>query len=126
LEVGVQASCRENTLRADHTPYNGGVEEHTTIGTIEFVGLVLGANICDSAAESPFKHCNLYDAGPKGGDCLCHEHGTRGDFHVLAQFEVLGEVETLCHGYVAVGLEEHHGEWAAGLNVASDEFALAC
>ena len=63
------------------------------------------------------------DAGPDGGDGLGQEHRAWRNFHVLAEFEILGEVEALSHGYVAVGLEKHHSEWFAGLDVASHELA---
>jgi len=54
---------------------------------------------------------------------LGHEHGPWWNLHVLAQFEILGEVETLSHRDVAVGFEQHHGNWAAGLDVAGYELA---
>lgn len=85
---------------------------------------MLGADVGNGAAEGPFEHGNLYDAGPEGGDGLGNEHAAGWDFHVLTEFEILGEVEALGHGYVAVGFEQHHGDGAAGLDVACDEFAV--
>ena len=84
--------------------------------------MVFSADVLDRAAQSPLEHGHLHDAGPEGGDCLRGEHGSWGDFHVLAQFKILGEVETLRHGNVAVGFEEHHCDGAAGLDVSGYEF----
>ncbi len=64
LKIGVDRSRREDALRADETPDDRSVEEDAAVRAIEFVGLVLGANICDSAAKSPFEDCDLDDASP--------------------------------------------------------------
>lgn len=85
---------------------------------------MFGADVRDRAAEGPFEDADLHDAGPDGGDGLRHEHGSPWDLHVLAEFEILGEVEALSHGDIAVGLEEHHGYRAAGLDVSSYEFPV--
>lgn len=45
LEIGVYRAGREDALRTNETPDDGSVEEDTTVGAIEFVDLVLGANI---------------------------------------------------------------------------------
>lgn len=124
LEVGVDGARGEDALGPDEPPDDGGVEEDAAVGAVEFVGLVLGADVGDGAAEGPFQDGDLHDAGPEGGDGLGHEHGAPGDLHVLAQFEVLGEVEALGHGDVAVGLEEHHGYRTAGLDVAGHELPV--
>ncbi len=122
LEIGVDGARGEDALGADETPDDGGVEEDATVGAVELVGLVLGANVCDGTAKRPFEDGDLDDAGPKSGDGLRHEHGAPWDLHVLAQFEILGEVEALCHCNVAIGLEEHHGHGATWLDVSSYEF----
>ena len=74
LEVSVDGSRGEDALGADETPDDGGVEEDAAVGAVELVGLVLGANVRDGAAERPFEDGDLDDAGPKGGDGLRHEH----------------------------------------------------
>ena len=84
LQVGVDASGGEDALGTDQAPDDGGVEEDTAVGTVEFVGLVFGADVCDCAAKCPFEDADLDDAGPEGGDRLGHEHGSGGNFHVLA------------------------------------------
>ena len=84
LEVGVDGSGGEDALRADETPDDGSVEKDTAVGAIELVGLVFGADVGNGAAESPFEHGDLDDAGPESGDGLGHEHGTPWNLHVLA------------------------------------------
>lgn len=124
VEVCVEGAWGEDALGADEAPDDGGVEEDAAVGAGEAVGLVLGADVFDGVGEEgPAEDGDLDEAGPDGGDGLGEEHGARGDLHVLAEFEVLGEVEALGHGYVAVGFEEHHGEGFAGLDVAGHEFA---
>ena len=84
LEVGVDGSRREDALRTDKTPDNGSVKKDTAVGAIELVGLVFGADVGNSSAESPFEDGDLDDAGPDGSDGLGHEHGTPWNLHVLA------------------------------------------
>ena len=84
---------------------------------------MFGADVGNGAAESPLKDGDLDDAGPDSGDGLGHEHGPPWNLHVLAQFQILGEVETLGHCDVAVGLEKHHGHRTARLNVSGYEFS---
>ena len=124
LEVCVDGARAEDPLWAYQAPYDGSVEEDTAVGAIEFVGLVLGADVRDGAAEGPAEDGDLHDGGPEGGDGLSYEHGTPGNFHVHAEFEILGEVEALGHGDVAVGLEEHHCDGPAGLDVSRYELAV--
>lgn len=84
LEVGVEGARGEDALGADEAPDDGGVEEDAAVGAVELAALVLGADVCDGAAEGPFEDADLDDGGPDGGDGLRHEHGTPGDLHVLA------------------------------------------
>lgn len=122
MEVGVDTAGGENALRSDETPDDGSVEEDAAIGAVELVDLVLGADVRDGAAKSPFEDCDLDDASPEGGDSLRPKHGPPWDLHILAQFQILYEIEALSHGDVAVGLEEHHGHWTARLDVTSQKF----
>lgn len=108
MEVHVDATWGEDALRPDETPDDGSVEEDAAVGAVELVGLVLGADILDGAAKGPLQDRHFHDAGPEGGDGLGHKHGTDGNLHVLAQLQILGEVEPLRHRDVAVGFEEHH------------------
>ena len=123
LEVLIETADGENALGADEPPDDGGVEEDAAIGTVELVGLVFGADVGDGAAESPFQNADLHNTGPEGGNGLGHEHGAGRDLHVLADFQILGEVETLSHCDVAVRLEKHHSYGTTWLYVARDEFA---
>ena len=83
LEVLIEAADGEDALGADQAPDDGGVEEDAAVGAVELVGLVFRADVGDGA-EGPFEDADLDDGGPEGGDGLGHEHGARGDLHVLA------------------------------------------
>lgn len=84
------------------------------------LGLVTFTDVFD-VVQGKVEDGDLDEAGKGGGDDLGHEHGARGDLHVVAELEVADKGEGLGHGYVAVGLEEHEGQGAAGLDVAVDE-----
>ena len=86
---------------------------------------MLRANFVDGTGkEGPAEDGDLDEGGPYGGDGLGEEHGARRNLHVLAKFEILGEVETLGHSDIAVGFEKHHGEGFAWLDVAGHEFTV--
>ena len=126
MEVCIEGARAEDSLRADQPPDDGSIEEDPTVGAVEFVGLVFGTDVGNSAAESPAEDGDLHDGGPEGGDRLGHEHRAPGDLHVHAEFKILGEVETLGHGDVAIRLEQHHCDRSTGLDVAGDELAGTC
>lgn len=44
------------------------------------------------------------------------------DLHVMTQFEVRTECESLGHGDVTPGLEHHHGDRTTGESVSDDQF----
>ena len=92
LQVGVYASWREDALRTDQAPDDGGVEKDTPIGTIEFVGLVFGTDVCDCSTKGPLKYTHLDDTGPECCNSLGHEHRAWWNLHILSQFEVLREI----------------------------------
>lgn len=122
LEVGVDGAGGEDALRADETPDDGSVEEDSTVGAVELVDLVLGADVRDGAAKCPFEDCDLDDTSPDSGNSLRHEHRPPWDLHILAELQVLNKVESLSHCDVAVCFKEHHCHWTAWLNVTSQEF----
>ena len=126
MEVCIEGAETEDSLWADQPPDDGRIEEDATVGAVEFVGLVFGTDVGDGATECPAEDGDLYDGGPEGGDGLGHEHGTPGNFHVHAELKILGEVEALGHGNVAIRLEEHHCNRATGLDVSRDELARIC
>jgi len=64
---------------------DGGVEENAAVGTGEIVYLAGLANVF-YMAKSPFHYCELYDAGPEGGDYLSEEGYALGDFEIEAEF----------------------------------------
>lgn len=51
------------------------------------------------------------------------EHDSRRNFHVVPQFEIGGEFDALCGGYVAVRDENHVGDGAAREYDAAYELA---
>ena len=59
LKVDVDATGRENALRANETPDDGGVEEDSSVRAGEAVLLVLGADAFDRSSEAPFKDSDL-------------------------------------------------------------------
>ena len=122
LQDAVDLAGAEDTGWANGTPDNGGGVEDlgTRAGKGEF--LFVGADVGD-VAESPVEDRDLDDGGPEHGDALSHEHGAGRDLHVMAHLEILEKVQSLGHGNVAVALEHHSGERAAGLHVAEDEFS---
>ena len=120
-EAGIDLTRAEDTAWPDESPDNAGVEEDAGLRAGEVTALVPGADVGD-CAKGPVHDADLHEAGPDGGDDLRHEHGSRGNFHVVAELEVLDERYSLAHGYVPVCFEEHHGNGAAGLHVANDEF----
>lgn len=73
--------------------------------------------------EHPVENADLGDGGDERGDDLDEEHDARWNLHVVAEFEVGGELDTLGGGDVAVGDEEHVGDGAAGEDGAADELA---
>ena len=120
-QVAVELAGGENAGGADETPDDGGGEEDAAVGALEVVLVVGGADVFD-VSEGPVEDADLHEAGPDGGDHLAREEHARRHFHVVAEFEVGGEGQSLGHGDVAVGFEEHHGDWPARLHVADDEF----
>ena len=120
-EVVVDLAGGEDAGGADETPDDGGGEEDAAVGALEVVDVFGRADVVD-VGEGPVEDADLDEAGPDGGDHLAGEEHAGRDFHVVAELEVGGEGEGLRHGDVAVRLEEHHGDGAAGLHVADDEF----
>jgi len=120
LQDSVNLTWAENTSWANGTPYDGcGVEDSSTWAGV-LILLVVIADVWN-VAHSPVVDCNLYDGRPEDGDALSPEHGAGRHFHVMPHLEILQEVKRLGHADVAVALEDHHGDWAAGKHVTDDE-----
>ncbi|KAH6607395.1 hypothetical protein Trco_003708 [Trichoderma cornu-damae] len=121
LQGGVEGAVAEDAGGADGAPDDGGRVEDAAAGARVVVLLVHGADVGD-VAQGPVHDGNLHNGGPHGGDELRREHDAGGHLHVVAELEVLGKVQGLGHGDVAVVFEHHHGEGPAGNHVADDEF----
>lgn len=120
-EGGVDAADGVETTGADEAPDDGGGVDGSTVGTGEAVGLVGGADVLD-VAEHPDGDAGLGEGAEDGGEALGHEEGARGDFEVVAEFHVHGEVDTLADDVGAEDFEDHVGEGFAFEHVAADEF----
>lgn len=112
----------EELAHADNTPQDRAVEVHPSNGAGESVDGLAGAQALH-VGKHPVQHANLRDRGHERGDDLDGEHDAWGDLHVVAQFEVGGELDALRRGDVAVGDEDHVGDGAAGEDGAADELA---
>lgn len=120
-QTGVDLPGAEDTAGSDEAPDDAGVEEDACLWASEMIGLPPRADVSD-ATEGPIHYTNLHKAGPDSGNGLRHEHGTGWNFHVVTQFQVLYEVNSLNHGDVAISLEQHHRSRPTGLHVPNYEF----
>ena len=75
---------------------------HAGEGAGEAVDGGWGAEVGD-VGEGPVQDADLDDAGDEGGGQLDFEEELGRDLHVVAEFEVRGEFDTLRGGDVAVG-----------------------
>lgn len=61
---------------------------------------------------------------------LCHEHCSRWNFHVVTEFEVLEEGDSLCHTNVSIHLKAHVSNrisWVyVSNNVLGDDVQARC
>lgn len=103
-QAGVDLARAEHSGGADEAPDHGGGEEDSPARAGEVFGLGGCADILDRA-EGVVEHRDLDEAGEGGCHDLAHEHGPRGDLHVVPELEVAYEAEGLGHCYVAEGFE---------------------
>lgn len=57
------------------------------------------------------------------GHHLRHEHGARRNLHVVAKLQIRHERQSLAHGDVAKGLEDHERQGPSGLDVTKNELS---
>lgn len=122
LQITVHCVSREEMLGADSTPDDARVVERLDVRAGEEAGGLVGANVLDGA-HSPLDGGQLAQTRPDGGNELGGEHRSLRDMHVVAELEILAEVQRLRHDDVSEGLEHHHSDGVAGLNVSDDEFS---
>jgi len=79
---------REDALRTEEAPDDGCTEEGFGGGTAEVRLLLEGADVLD-VGEGEVEHCDLDEAGDRGGYDLGHEHRLGRDFHVVAAESLL-------------------------------------
>ena len=107
---------------ANDAPDDGGRAKHLSAGAAEVVLLVGGAHVVD-VGEHPCLDTELNCSGNNGCDNLGPEHGPRGDFHVVAKFEVRRELDALGRGDIAVCDEHHIGNGTAREHGATNQLA---
>lgn len=86
---------------------------------VDGLGRAEALDVC----KHPVEDADLGDGGDESGDDLDEEHDARGDFHVVPELEVGGELDALGGGDVAIGDKDHVGDGAAGKGDAADELA---
>lgn len=120
LQRCVESSVAEDASGSDGAPDDRGrVEDAATRARIA-VFLLLIADVGD-VTQSPVHDGNLHDSRPDRGQKLRREHDARGHLHVMAELQILGKIQGLGHGNVAIVLEHHHGQGPAGDHVPNDE-----
>ncbi|KFX87945.1 hypothetical protein V490_07934, partial [Pseudogymnoascus sp. VKM F-3557] len=124
LALGEHARQRveeaRHATRADDAEDDRGVEG-AAAGRADEAVSVPGLADAVNGPEGPFHDGDVDNASPNGGDELGGQHGAGRDLHVMAELQVLGEEETLIHRGIAVGLEQHHRDGAAGEHKADNE-----
>ena len=100
----VHLAVRELALRTNDTPDDGRRAEDGRAGAGEAALGLARANALD-VREQPRLHAKLHSAGDDGRNDLAPEHRARGDLHVVAELEILRELQGLSHGDVAPGLD---------------------
>lgn len=71
--------------------------------------------------KHPVEHANLGKGRDNRGDHLNRKEGPRWNLHVMSEFEVGGEFESLHGCDIAVGDEYHVGDGTAGEECAADK-----
>ena len=109
-------------LGADSTPDDTGVVECLDVRASKRASCGRCAYALD-CSHCPFDCGKLAQARPYGGHQLCGEKRALGYVHVVANFQVLAKVQRLRHDDVTKGLEHHHGDGVARLDVSNDELS---
>jgi len=112
----------EHEPRADDTPNDAGSSEDLGARADESVFLIRGAEVLD-IGEHPGLDTQLDGTSNYCRDDLAPEHGSGRDLHVMAQFEVRGELQGLGHGDVTPGLEHHHRDRMSREGIANNELS---
>lgn len=120
LQVLVNRITRKQMLRSDGAPDDRGVVEGLDVVAGKEVGRFSRADALD-AAQRPLHGSQLAEARPHCCHKLSREHRSLRHVHVVAELEVLAEVQRLCHGDVSHRLEHHHGDRVSRLQVSDDE-----
>lgn len=120
-ESVVDLSMRELECWTNDSPNDRCCSEHLSAGANESILLMRRAHALN-VGEHPSLDTELHGTGENGGYNLTPEHGARRNFHVVTEFEIAGEVESLSHRDITPGFEHHHGDGVARESVSDDKF----
>lgn len=120
LQVLVDGISGEQVLRPNGTPDDRGVVERLDVRAGKVAGSCRSANAFDGA-KCPLHRSELTETRPDGCNGLRGEQRALWNVHVVAELQVLTEVQCLSHDNVAKRLEHHHGDGVAGLKITDDE-----
>ena len=120
VELGIQLSGTECSLRTDRSPNDGRSTESLCTGASPDGRGRVADTV--NVVKDPGLHEDLNDSGDSGGGTLAPEHEPRGNLHVVTDLHVVDERHALRHGDVSVRLEDHHGNGLAGNSETDDQF----
>ena len=138
----VDLTLRELPGWADDTPDDRCCTEDLGTGADEVILLGRGAHVFD-VGEHPRLDTKLDGSGNDGSEDLGEEQSSGTIFkytgkineygcgsgrdvrnlHVVANLEIVGELQGLSHGDVTPGLEHHHSDGLAGEQVTDDQLS---
>ena len=117
----VHRTGAEQTVRADASPNQGRRSKHIRRGTYEMLGLVGLADV-DDIGKHPVLHRRHHDAADEGSNDLGEVHETGRDLHVVAEFQIAGEVNCLTSAGEGGCLENHDRYGPPRQEVATEKF----
>ena len=110
-ERSIERARTEEALGSHHAPENTTVEMDAGDGTVETVGRLWRAQ-AGYVEEHPVQDANLGYARRERGDHLHLEQQLGGNLHVVAEFQVGGELDALRRADVGI-CHKHHVRYGA-------------
>lgn len=116
----LRSTRAEQAFGTDSTPNQGRCGERIGGWAAETIFLRRSADIFD-VVQHPVLDENDDEAADDGRNELDGEHHARWYFHVMAEFQVSSECDSLGRSDVTDYFEDHVGDGASGQDVAADE-----